>query len=82
MTTHTAHPDHRFTTKTAGIALAGAVLAVGAGYGVANVVLDETPTTQTPTHESYDPAFDGGMGFDPNRFAGTDREERALMHRR
>ena len=41
MTVHTAHPGHRFSTKTAGIALAGAVLAVGAGYGVATFVLDE-----------------------------------------
>ena len=51
MTVHTAHPGHRFSTKTAGIALAGAVLAVGAGYGVANYVLDEAPATITePTN--------------------------------
>ena len=76
-TTHTAHPGHHFTTKTAGIALAGAVLAVGAGYGVANLVLDEAPATITPPAEISDPR-PGESGL----FPGTNREERALMHRR
>ena len=80
MTTHTAHPGHRFTTKTAGIALAGAVLAVGAGYGVANYVLDEAPATIT---ETPDPPVIGNPGDQPGKlFPGTNREERGLMHRR
>lgn len=77
MTVHTAHPGHRFTTKTAGIALAGAVLAVGAGYGVANIILDDAPATITPPTEISEP----GPG-DSGLFPGTNREERALMHRR
>ena len=76
MTVHTAHPGHRFSTKTAGIALAGAVLAVGAGYGVANYVLDEAPATIT------EPVTDTGSPPESGLFPGTDREERALMHRR
>ena len=52
MTVHTAHPGHHFNTKTAGIALAGAVLAVGAGYGVANYVLDEAPASITETPDT------------------------------
>ena len=46
MTVHTAHPGHhRISSRTAGIALAGALLAVGAGYGVASLVLDEAPAS-------------------------------------
>ena len=80
MTTSTAHAGHHISTKTVTAAIAGAVLAVGAGYGVATLVLDETPAIQAPANEFYDPAFDRDHGFDPNGFAGTDREERALMH--
>ncbi len=78
MTIHTAHPGHRFNTKTAGIALAGAVLAVGAGYGVADFVLDEAPATITETPDT--PGIVNER--EPGLFPGTDREERALMHRR
>jgi hypothetical protein len=80
MTVQTAHLGHHTSTKTVAAAIAGAVLAVGAGYGVAALVLDEAPAIQAPTNEFYDPAFDRDLGFDPNGFAGTDREERALMH--
>jgi len=76
MTVHTAHAGHLFTTKTAGIALAGAVLAVGAGYGAMTLVLDEAPATNTP------PAEIVNHDVKPGLFPGTDREERALMHRR
>lgn len=79
MTIHTAHPGHRFNTKTAGIALAGAVLAVGAGYGVADFVLDEAPATITEPADSSPIVNDD---VKPSLFPGTDREERALMHRR
>ncbi len=77
MTVHTAHPGHHFSTKTAGIALAGAVLAVGAGYGVASLVLDEAPASITET-----PDITGGVPGESGLFPGTNREERALMHRR
>lgn len=75
-TVHTAHPGHRFNTKTAGIALAGAVLAVGAGYAAVNLVLDDAPATNTP------PAVIVNDDVKPGLFPGTNREERALMHRR
>jgi len=77
MTVHTAHPGHRFSTKTA-IALAGAVLAVGAGYGVTTLVLDEAPASIT---ETPDPPV-VNTEVEPGLFPGTNREERALMHRR
>jgi len=80
MTVQTAHPGHHISTKTVGLAFAGALLAAGAGYGMAALVLDETPAIEAPANEFYDPAFDRDHGFDPNGFAGTDREERALMH--
>lgn len=81
MTVHTAHPGHRFTTKTAGIALAGAVLAVGAGYGVANYVLDEAPGASITEPVNTGPVG-GNPDVEPGLFPGTNREERALMHRR
>ncbi len=77
MTVHTAHPGHHITTKTAGLALAGAVLAVGAGYGAASLVLDEAPASITEA-----PDITGGVPGESGLFPGTNREERALMHRR
>jgi hypothetical protein len=79
MTVHTAHPGHhRISTRTAGIALTGALLAVGAGYGVTNLVLDEAPASIV--EPTVRPAT-GNEDVEPGRFPGTDREERALMHR-
>ena len=72
MTVHTAHPGHRFTTKTAGIALAGAVLA--AGYAAMTLVMDDAPATNTPPAEIVNDDLEPGL------FPGTNREERALMH--
>lgn len=80
MTTHTAHPGHHFTTKTAGIALAGAVLAVGAGYGVAALVLDEAAVPSITESDTFD--FEPNYNVKPGLFPGTNNEERALMHRR
>jgi hypothetical protein len=79
MTVHTAHPGHhRISTTTAGIALAGTLLAVGAGYGVANLVLDEAPASVI---EPENTGLVGNPDVKPQQFPGTDREERALMHR-
>ena len=80
MTVHTAHPGHHISTKSAAVALAGAALAVTAGYGIATAVIDEV--TPAPTEIGQIVGRDDDPGFDPNGFAGTDREERALMHRR
>ena len=80
MTVQTAHPGHHISTKSAAGALAGAALAVAAGFGIATVVLDEA--TSPPAEISPDvTGRDDNPGFDPNGFAGTDREERALAHR-
>ena len=79
MTIHTAHPGHRFSTRSAAVALAGALLAVGAGYGVATLALDEAPASIT---EPEDVGFVGNPDAESGLFPGTNREERALMHRR
>jgi hypothetical protein len=62
------------------------MLAVAAGFGIANLVLDD-PRIGDPTSQiggvpdtTYNDV-DRYPGFDPNGFAGTDREERALQHR-
>jgi len=74
MTVHTAHPSHHVSAQTAAVALAGALLAVGAGYGAATLVLEEAPASITPPAE--------GVPNENGLFPGTDHEERALMHRR
>lgn len=79
MTVHTAHPGHRFSTRTAGLALAGALVAVGAGFGVANLVLDDAPASITEPADISPGVVNEDV--EPGRFPGTDREERALMHR-
>lgn len=78
MTVQTAHPGHHISTKTVSLACAGALLAAGAGYGVAAVVLDGAPATITEPADSIIVNPD----VKPGLFPGTDREERALMHRR
>jgi hypothetical protein len=77
MTVHTAHPHH-ISARTATLALAGGLLAATAGYGVATLVLDEAsaPAPAQPTDVTGNPHPPTGL------FPGTDKEERALMHRR
>ncbi len=84
MTVHTAHPGRQTSTTTVGVALAGALLAVGVGYGVAELALDEAPVPVAPGFGADDLPYDVDRyaGFDPNGFAGTDREERSFQHRR
>jgi hypothetical protein len=82
-TTHLGH--HLPSTRTA-VALAAAVLlAAGAGYGVADVLLDDprisAPASQIGGSDSTYNDVDRYPGFDPEKFAGTTREERALQHR-
>lgn len=80
MTTSTAHLGHHISAKSAAGALAGAALAVAAGFGIAAVVMDEA----APVPTDIRPAVPDGDGI-PNKsgpFPGTDREERALMHLR
>ena len=78
MTVHTAHPSHHVSARTVAAAFAGAVLAAGAGYGVAALVLDEAPATAPAEPSSVPVNPDPPTGL----FPGTNREERALMHRR
>jgi hypothetical protein len=82
MTVTTAHPGHHhISMKAAALAFAGALLTIGAGFGIANLVMDDEVVPTTPPAETgFD--LDRTKGFDPNGFAGTDREDRALMHRR
>ena len=82
MTTTTAHPgQYHISVKGAALAFAGAVLAAGAGFGIANIVLeDEVLPTTPPAETGYD--LDRTTGFDPNGYAGTNREDRAFQHRR
>jgi hypothetical protein len=79
MTVHTAHPHH-FSARTAAVALAGGVLAAAAGYGLATVVLDEASAPAPVETEVFD--FTPNPAVEPGLFPGTNREERALMHRR
>ncbi len=79
MTVHTTHP-HRISATTAAVAFAGAVLAAGAGYGVATLVLDEEASPSISEPYSFD--FEPNPDVEPGLFPGTNREERALMHRR
>lgn len=82
MTSHTAHPaDHHASTTKVALALAGAVLAVAAGWGIATVALDD-PAPTAPTAPQPPLVGNKDFGTDPNGFRGTNREERALMHRR
>lgn len=78
MTVQTAHPGHHISTKSAAVALAGAALAVTAGFGIATVVIDEA----TPVPTEVVPRDGDGIPNESGLFPGTDREERALMHRR
>lgn len=82
MTITTAHPGHHHVSvKSAALAMAGALLAVGVGFGIASVVLDdEVLPAAPPAQTGFD--LDRGPGFDPNGYAGTNREERAFQHRR
>jgi hypothetical protein len=78
MTVATARPGHHhFPVKPAALACAGAVLSVGAGFAIANLALDDEVLPAEPPPISV---FDQ-PGYDPNGFAGTNREERALQHR-
>lgn len=80
--THTiAHPGTHISATSAAAVLAGALLAVGAGFGIASLVIDEATTT-TSQVDTGEVTGNPGMGFsDPNGFAGTDRELRSFMHR-
>lgn len=80
MTTTTAHPGHHVSVKNAGLALAGAALAVAAGFGVAGLVLDED-VLPAPAGEGFTDPW-GDPRYDPNGYGGTDRETRAFQHRR
>ena len=80
MTVQTAHPGHHISTKSAAVALAGAALAVAAGFGIATVVIDEA--TPVPTDTSRVVPDGDGIPNESGVFPGTDLEERGLMHRR
>ncbi len=72
MNAESLHPTHPMSPGPLLLALAGAALAVAAGFGVATAVLDDPPaSTESPvTIPAGDP------------FNGTDRDIRELMHRR
>jgi len=65
MTISTAHPGTHISVKTATLALTGVLLAGGAGFGVAALVLDDA-STPAPTAPAQDPA---GAGSDDWRLA-------------
>jgi hypothetical protein len=73
MNAQALHPTHPASPKSLLVGLAGAALAVVAGLGIAAVVLDQpTASTQGP----------GTIPASDYFGSGTDREVRALMHRR
>lgn len=77
MTTQTLQPVRHISTRTIAMAGAGTLLAVAAGFGVYTLV-DGSPATED--------AVTGVTDFAPattgDNFDGTNREARALMHRR
>jgi glucokinase len=79
MTSSTAPPGHHLSTTNLALALAGAVIGVGGGYGVAALVL-EAPVHTLPTPSGEIDLTDNGSN--PEGYVGTNREERGLMHRR
>lgn len=75
MSTHAVQPLHRFSLQSILVALAGAVLAVAAGFGIAMLVLDD-PVVSTQTVVEA-PGPQPGLGdFD------NEQEARDLTHRR
>jgi hypothetical protein len=75
MTTQTLQPaTTHISTRTLAMAGAGALLAVAAGFGVYALVDDAPATSETTT--SFIPGTSGDL------YDGTNREARALMHRR
>jgi hypothetical protein len=78
MTSHTIQPLHHLSAKTAALALGALGLAVAAGFGIAAVTLDEQVTSTPGPIVVQAPAAQPGS----DAYDGTDREGRALMHRR
>ncbi len=78
MATQTLQPVRNISPKIALVSLAAAAAAVGAGFGVAALVLDE-PSATTPSSVVVEgPAAQPGS----DAYDGTNREVRQLMHRR
>lgn len=77
MSTQAVQPVHRFSLQSVLIALAGGLLAVVAGFGIAMLVLDDDPVATTPTTVVEPQGSNPGLSdFD------NEREVRELMHRR
>ena len=80
MTSTTAHPGHfHLSTTSFALALAGAVLGVGAGYGVAALVLED-PIPAAPTLIS-EPEAGARTTLRSAGSPGTNAEERVLTRR-
>ena len=79
MTIAAVHHPH--TTRNTALAAAGALLAAAAGFGVANLVIEDAAPL-APTNSIGFDSPERGSGAVTNGFAGTDREERQFMHRR
>jgi hypothetical protein len=77
MTTQTIHPGHRFSAKSVGLSIAALGVAVGAGFGVAALTLDQATVSPPTITVDYPPAQPGSDAYN-----GTNREVRELMHRR
>lgn len=77
MTTQTLQPPRHISTRTIGLGIAGAALAVAAGIGVAALVVDDPVTTAPSTTVREGPAAQPGS----DAYDGTNREVRGLMHR-
>ena len=80
MTTTAVHHPH-VTPRTVALAAAGALLAAGAGFGVANLLMEDVAPLAPAGITGVDTG-ERGEGAVTNGFAGTDREERQFMHRR
>jgi hypothetical protein len=78
MTTQTIHPVHRFSPKSVGLSIAALGVAVGAGFGVAALTLDQATVSPPASVVVNAPGAQPGS----DAYDGTNREVRELMHRR
>ena len=74
---HTIQPTH-ISPRTRVVSLVVAAAAVGTGFGVAALVLDEPASTAPSSTVVEGPRAQPGS----DAYDGTDREVRQLMHRR
>jgi hypothetical protein len=78
MTTQTSHPGRRFSPKSVILSIAALGAAVGVGFGVAALTLDQATVSPPTSVVVNSPGAQPGS----DAYDGTNREVRELMHQR